>query len=154
MQLSQHTAERILKLCAEQPTVEVTGFVSRSKEGSDELVVPMANTSSTPETDYVWSPPEMMARYHEMDARGHLPIAMYHSHPGGKSDPSEVDMTSAFQEDMVYLIAYPTQEQVSVPQLRAGMPEPACADYRTVWKLSAWLCLEQGVLIGEPLDLL
>jgi proteasome lid subunit RPN8/RPN11 len=140
MQLSQHTAENILRLCAEQPTVEVTGFVSRSKEGSDELVVPMANTSSTPATDYVWSPPEMMARYHEMDARGHLPVAMYHSHPGGKSDPSEVDMTTAFQEDMVYLIAYPAY-------IHHHDDDPT-------WKLSAWLCVEQGVLVGEPLDLL
>jgi desampylase len=148
MQLSAHTVETILKWASTFPTVEVTGLVSHGNDPGEERVVVMQNISSTPETDYAWHPQEMVHQYQEMDKRGHKPLAFYHSHPNGRSDPSEIDMKAAMQVGMVYLVAYPvtanTKDYGAVRHVVDGGG----------WRLSAWLCMEPGILIAEPLDIL
>ena len=126
MKLHQESVDHIIEWSMRFPHVEVCGMVADSGR-----VIPMKNESSQPDTQYQWGVEEMRAQFWEMDKRHEEPVAFYHSHPSGKPDPSEVDMIGALNAGMIYLIAY---------QGDAG------------WTLSAWLCLEPGILVGEPLD--
>jgi len=126
MKIQQGSWDHIIEWAMRFPHVEVCGMVA-----STGRVIPMRNESAMPTSQYQWGVQEMREQFSEMDRRGEEPIAFYHSHPNGKPDPSEVDMVGALNAGMVYLIAY---------QGEAG------------WTLSAWLCLEPGILVGEPLD--
>lgn len=146
MKIMQSSIEGIVHWAAKFPTIEVTGFVKRWPLTGLELVVPMQNASRTPATDYAWHPQEMADHWARMDREGAEPVAFYHSHPGGRSEPSEVDMAAALQVGMVYLIAYPEMTKITswaqvdpLVQLRH-------------WQVTAWLCIEMGILIQEPLE--
>jgi desampylase len=145
MKLKLESMFRITDWAAKHPEIEVTGFVKRFGSGM-EVVVPMRNLSSTPTTDYAWDTTEMMEQWAQMDRENSEPIAIYHSHPGGRSEPSEVDMQAALMVDMMYIIAYPESHE-----LHSGDGTLL----RTVldWRVSGWRCLEQGILMSEPLEL-
>jgi proteasome lid subunit RPN8/RPN11 len=131
MNIMSGTIVGITKWAAAYPRIEVTGFVKRFPSGL-EVVVPMQNTSLSPTTDYAWDPDEMKRQWDVMDKQGSEPVAFYHSHPSGRSKPSEVDMAAALVPDMAHLIAYPC--------VGGGH-----------WHVTGWMCLERGILVSEPL---
>jgi proteasome lid subunit RPN8/RPN11 len=126
VRIQNKSALNVIAWAQRHPTVEVTGIIASSGR-----VIPMSNISKTPGTHYAWDAAEMKRVFAEMDTKDEEPSAFYHSHPNGRPDPSEVDMQGAMNPGMVYVIAY----------LHVNH-----------WHLSAWLCLEPGVLVGEPLD--
>lgn len=132
--ITKAAQEAILMWASKNPVVEVTGFVEQL--GHAQLVVPMQNVSRTPETDYRWDEREMARVFDVMHNEGGECIAYYHSHPNGRREPSEVDMQAALQPGMMYLIAYPDGTRWT------GKPH---------WHLSAWECIEQGILIEASL---
>lgn len=127
--IQQSAQEAILQWARNYPLVEVTGFVEQLE--TRQIVVPMKNVALTPTTDYRWDPAEMAQAFDTMDVEGGKPVAYYHSHPNGRREPSETDMRAALQPGMLYLIAYP--------------------DDAGVWRLSAWDCLEEGILLEATL---
>jgi proteasome lid subunit RPN8/RPN11 len=131
LKLHKNTVLTIFRWASKYPTIEVTGLVARGKER--QRVQPMQNIARDPAHHYEWDPQEMAEAWDRMDRRGEEPMAFYHSHPSGKSDPSERDMEGALHVGMYYLIAYPV--------FTGGRPDAAS------WLLSAWECIEMGILV-------
>lgn len=144
MELSKQVHDQIIGWASKHPTIEVTGFVKRMPTGQ-QVHVPMTNEHPEPTKHYRWSMSEMVVEWDKMDHEMAKPIAYYHSHPNGLSEPSETDMTAALQPGLVYLIAYPESQELT----SGDGPEPIARV--TQWQLSAWLCLEMGILVGEDL---
>ena len=125
--LQRNAYDEIIRWVEEHPTIEVTGFVKKMPSGT-QVVIPMQNVAKDPAHDYAWDPAEMKEQWDLMDGQLAEPIAYYHSHPTGLAEPSETDMQYAYQTDLIYLIAGRGQ-------------------------LTAWLCLEPGILVNERLVL-
>jgi len=144
MQLSKAAVAEILRWAERYPRVEVCGLVWRS-EGRY-TVRPLSNVHSEPAKYYRTDPRDVRQAFAAMDREGGEPVAWYHSHPGGKPDPSETDMQGAMDTEMHYLIAYPEMHSV----FSGGGSEPIRTD--RVWQLSVWECLEPGILVGAEME--
>jgi len=126
--LRQAVLEELWRLAAAEPDVEITGFVAEGPTGA-QRVQPMRNASPYPDRYYDWDAVQMMEEYVRMDARNESPILIYHSHPGGKPDPSETDMLGALNLGMHYGIVYKMDG---------------------FWQLSTWECIDMGILLHAP----
>jgi desampylase len=145
MEITKQAYNKIIQQASRFPSVEVTGAVANNTEHEDPLlqwVVPMQNVSRNPTTEYAWDPAEMKACWDNFDTLGFRPVAIYHSHPGGKPDPSETDMLNAYQVGFFYLIAYP--KRVSLDLDSTVMPVQE-------WAISAWECISTGILVDADL---
>jgi proteasome lid subunit RPN8/RPN11 len=129
LSLQRATVAEILRWAAQHPDVEVCGLVWQS--GRRQVVYPLTNVHPDPARYYRTDVEEMRTAYELMDRELGTPIAYYHSHPGGKGEPSEEDMLGAFSPEMHYLIAYP----------RGGE-----------WRLSTWECLEPQILVAAEVE--
>lgn len=138
LRLQKATVVEILRWASSSPDVEVCGLVWATERG--QTVHPLKNVHPEPATYYRTAPKDVRDAFTAMDEQGGEPLAWYHSHPGGKPDPSEEDMAGAFNVGMHYLIAYPWNRAVVEPML-PGEPEDR------VWRLSTWECLEIGMLL-------
>jgi proteasome lid subunit RPN8/RPN11 len=56
-------------------------------------------------------PGEQIKAMIDIEEKGHQIVAIYHSHPVGPEDPSEMDITEAAYPDAAYLIWYPSGEK-------------------------------------------
>ncbi len=141
LRLQKATVRDILAEAEASPTVEVCGLVWRAKGG--ETVYSLRNIHKDPERYYAVDPADMMVAYRRMDEEDGVPLAFYHSHPGGKPDPSEQDMAGALNVDLHYLIAYPWVPEFEKDQAAFyGAQGP-------VWRLSAWECISMQILIQD-----
>ena len=137
LRLQKATVATILREAEAGVPHEVVGFVWAAK--GVQYVELLNNAHPDPNQYYDVDPVEMMRAYRKMELAEGWPVAFYHSHPGGKSDPSEQDMLGAMNVGLHYLIAYPW----SLDQDRSNEP---------VWRLSAWRCLEMQVLVQEEYE--
>lgn len=137
LRLSEATVTALVRHASATPDREVCGLVWLS-EGLQH-VRPLANVHSDPTRYYRTSTDELRSAFAEMGEGA--PLAWYHSHPGGKPDPSETDMQGAFDTQMHYLILYPEDEE-----LMAGLGQ--VVGQARYWKLSAWECPEPGLLLA------
>lgn len=138
LRLQKATTRTIVRQASEHPEVEVCGLVWASEHG--QTVYPLPNVHPDPRQYYETGPSDVQAAFAAMDRNQGEPLAWYHSHPGGKPDPSETDMLGAFNTGMYYLIAYPRMPTMEY----AG----ALVSGATRWQLSAWECLEPGLLLS------
>jgi proteasome lid subunit RPN8/RPN11 len=140
LRLSKSTVTALIQWASSHPDIEVCGLVWAS-EGA-QTVRPLPNVHPEPGRYYRTAPRDVRDAYRAMDEDRGEPLAWYHSHPGGKPDPSEEDMLGAMAVGMHYLIVYPETDPVpSDPaMLRKG--------YITQWCISAWECISVGVLVG------
>jgi proteasome lid subunit RPN8/RPN11 len=143
LQLNQETVAQLVRWASKHPTIEVTGIVARSR--GHERVLPMRNTAAQPDRYYAWDAAEMRDQYSDMDLNGEEPVAFYHSHPNGRSAPSEADMEGALNPGMHYVIVYPEAHE-----LTSGMSDIPLRIYK-VWSISAWECIDHGILVGAEL---
>jgi desampylase len=127
--LNKATVRQLIGWASRDPETEVCGMVW-GLQGS-QVVEPLANVHPQPEKYYRTAPKDVKEAFDSMDRFGGEPIAWYHSHPGGKPDPSEEDMAGAMNPGMHYLILYPDAGQ---------------------WLLSAWECTESGVLLRDEYE--
>lgn len=118
---------------------EVCGLVWATGAGV-QTVHPLPNVHSDPVHYYRTAPKDVRHAFDLMDREGAEPLAWYHSHPGGKADPSEEDSLGAFNIGMHYLIAYPEKAR-----LLAG--DGTFLNEHRMWEVSAWECLDAGVLV-------
>lgn len=151
LRLQKATVADILTHAAQATGLEVVGLVWQTSGPNDapvQVVRRLRNVHSQPDKYYSVSPAELMRAYRDMDQEGGEPLAFYHSHPGGKPDPSEEDMLGAMNVGMHYLIAHPTRTEMKVmgradPIVVTGIP----------WRLSAWECISPQILVGAELDI-
>ena len=141
LRLQKATVREILRWASQHPELEVCGLVWASERPGAfrQTVWPLPNVHPDPRQYYRTAPKDVREAFDAMDQQGGTPLAWYHSHPSGKPDPSETDMAGAFNVGMHYLIAYP-EAVVDEAQHRPG--------YVRQWMLSAWECLETGLLVG------
>lgn len=142
LQLTKDATAIILRWASRHPTIEVVGLVWQHMDGL-QTVHPLSNVHSQPDKYYTVDPQELQAVYARMGEYDGQMLAFYHSHPGGKPDPSEEDMAGALNVGVHYLIAYPwTRDDMVLP----GEPnEP-------VWRLSAWECIETSILVEDKYE--
>jgi len=143
--LKKDTVKAVLAWAEEHPLFEVCGMVWQHNTSSLQTVVPLKNIHSEPTKYYAVDHQEMQRAYRRMAERDCHLLAFYHSHPGGKPDPSEADMEGALNVGVHYLIAYP-----EVTELRAGMTRPPYVSRRT-WELTAWECIDMGILVQDEI---
>lgn len=152
LRLQQATVATILRLAGEYPTIEVCGFVWASGDwpGDGELqhVVPLRNTHPEPSRYYSVDAIEMTEAYRVMERAAGEPLAFYHSHPGGKPDPSEQDMLGALNTGMHYLIAYPWVPEFAKDQAAFHGAEGP------IWRLSAWECIGMQILVEDQYEVI
>jgi proteasome lid subunit RPN8/RPN11 len=132
LKLRYDTIQAITTHAMNTPELEVVGLVWEVR--GVQTVRRLRNTHSDPRRYYCVDPDELRLAYQVMERSGGEPLAFYHSHPGGKSDPSEEDMLGALNDGMHYLIAYPKTE--------------------TLWRVSAWECITLQVLVEDNIEVL
>lgn len=141
--LSESTVAEVLRQASAHPDVEVCGLVWASGDwpgdGAVEHVRPLRNVHPDPAKYYRVSTSDLREAYRELDEGRGEPVAWYHSHPGGKSDPSEEDMAGAMDPGMHYFIVYPEMHDL--------IADDVVIQVHKVWQLSVWECLEPGLLL-------
>lgn len=132
------------------PDQEVCGLVWAAGDwpgdGERQIVHPVPNVHPEPQRYYRTAPRDIREAYDSMDQAGGEPVAWYHSHPGGKSDPSEEDMAGALTPGMYHLIAY--------PEVNDLMADGNVIGTTTNWLVSAWECVSMGVLVSAQMEVL
>jgi proteasome lid subunit RPN8/RPN11 len=83
---------------------EACGVVA-GPEGSDrpERFVPMLNAARSP-TFYEFDSGDLLRLYRDMDARGEVPVVIYHSHTATEAFPSRTDIGLAQEPDAHYVL--------------------------------------------------
>ncbi len=83
---------------------EACGVVA-GPEGSDrpERFVPMLNAARSP-TFYEFDSGDLLRLYRDMDARGEVPVVIYHSHTATEAHPSRTDIGLAQEPDAHYVL--------------------------------------------------
>ena len=83
---------------------EACGVVA-GPEGSDrpERFVPMLNAARSP-TFYEFDSGDLLRLYRDMDARGEVPVVIYHSHTATEAYPSRTDIGLAQEPDAHYVL--------------------------------------------------
>jgi proteasome lid subunit RPN8/RPN11 len=141
LRLNKSTVQALIREAAAQPQQEVCGLVWANEGLRAQTVHPLPNIHPEPTKYYRTAPRDVRRAFDMMDEQGGKPLAWYHSHPGGKSDPSEEDMRGAFNTGMYYLIVYPEFTDIT-----AGLGQ--VIGRAAQWQLSAWECVDTGVLVS------
>jgi [CysO sulfur-carrier protein]-S-L-cysteine hydrolase len=83
---------------------EACGVIA-GPEGSDqpERFVPMLNAARSP-TFYEFDSGDLLRLYRDMDARGEVPVVIYHSHTATEAHPSRTDIGLAQEPDAHYVL--------------------------------------------------
>ena len=83
---------------------EACGVVA-GHEGSDrpERFVPMLNAARSP-TFYEFDSGDLLRLYRDMDARGEVPVVIYHSHTATEARPSRTDISYASEPEAHYVL--------------------------------------------------
>lgn len=95
----QEVRERVLQT----PRLEVCGLLA----GSDDVITQSyaaTNSSLSPASSYEIAPDVMFSAMRAIRAANLKFMGIYHSHPNGKSEPSDRDLALAFYPDVAYLI--------------------------------------------------
>lgn len=129
LELTENTIKELFRLAQENAEEEVCGFIWRQGYFPFTVVHPLKNIHREPDKFYEVGTKDLREAYRAMDKAHGLPVGFYHSHPGGKPEPSEVDMQGAMNPGLHYVIIY-----------RDGL---------LGWWLSAWYCTEPGILLSS-----
>ena len=83
---------------------EACGVVA-GPEGSDrpERFIPMLNAARSP-TFYEFDSGDLLRLYRDMDARGEVPVVIYHSHTATEAYPSRTDISYASEPEAHYVL--------------------------------------------------
>jgi proteasome lid subunit RPN8/RPN11 len=104
---TQAVWDQMLRWACEHPRVEVTGFIHGVPgQPFTHTLRPMQNVHPRPGENYSWSPDEARQALDEMPAE-HSVLAIYHSHPNYRPDPSETDQEAALWVGAHYIILTP-----------------------------------------------
>ena len=83
---------------------EACGVIA-GPEGSDrpERFIPMLNAARSP-TFYEFDSGDLLRLYRDMDARGEVPVVIYHSHTATEAYPSRTDVSYASEPEAHYVL--------------------------------------------------
>lgn len=81
---------------------EAVGLLGGSRTGRVELVLPVANIGAPGR--FLADPREQFLAERELARAGDVLVAVYHSHPGGGTDPSPLDVAFARQHSCTHVV--------------------------------------------------
>ncbi|MFC5996422.1 Mov34/MPN/PAD-1 family protein [Pseudonocardia hispaniensis] len=89
---------------------EACGVIA-GPEGTDrpERFIPMLNAARSP-TFYEFDSGDLLRLYKDMDARGEVPVVIYHSHTATEAFPSRTDISYASEPDAHYVVVSTREE--------------------------------------------
>ena len=104
LEISREALDAIRAEAAASPAVEVCGLLLG--EGLRvERVVPCRNVADVPATGFEIDPQALIAAHKAARAGGPAVIGHYHSHPGGRAEPSPRDAAAARGEEVWVIVA-------------------------------------------------
>lgn len=89
---------------AQSPGHEVCGLLSGAN-GIVTRLLAATNAAPDPKASYEIAPQELFARMREIREASETLLGIYHSHPNGRSTPSERDLAEANYPDAAHVIA-------------------------------------------------
>ncbi len=98
---------RILRAARDADPNECCGLVEGVRETEVFRITalhPARNLAASPDRFDI-DPLDQFAAHKAARANGHAVIGCYHSHPGGRAEPSATDLAGAGEEDFLWLIA-------------------------------------------------
>lgn len=101
--ISRSLLERLRGEAGAAPGREICGLLV-GRPGLIRDARPVANAASDPARGFALDPAEHLAAAREARARGDILVGHYHSHPGGRSDPSPEDARNADEQGRYWLI--------------------------------------------------
>lgn len=101
----QHMQQMAAHVAACSP-LEACGLVAAASEGESVRVFLIENEVASP-THYSLQPRQQLEAFMEMERRGWLLLAIFHSHPNGPAHPSQTDLAEARYPGVVHLIWAP-----------------------------------------------
>jgi [CysO sulfur-carrier protein]-S-L-cysteine hydrolase len=125
--ISANTLQQILDHTRQEYPYEACGLVG-GRNSTAEIVVPIPNASLTPRTTFEMERQAMVDAIIQFQRNGQEVVAIYHSHPDGKAEPSTTDITQAYWPDVVWLlVSVDSAQQTDVTPwtIRNGRAEPA-----------------------------
>ncbi|QJC51596.1 M67 family metallopeptidase [Paenibacillus albicereus] len=97
--LSASAYRELIALCRHAAPEEACGIAAAAADdprGIVTRVLPLRNSHPDPRRHYRLDPAEWVAMHYRLVRSALRPVAVYHSHPYGPSEPSEEDRRSAF----------------------------------------------------------
>ena len=105
--LPEQLRGQILREAAAAHPNECCGLMEGACEGQAFRITalhPARNLASSPDRFEI-DPIDQFAAHKAARARGHAIVGCYHSHPGGRAEPSAADQAGAGEENFLWLIA-------------------------------------------------
>lgn len=104
LKISRVALDRIVAETNAQLRQEVCGLLLGSA-GRIEIVVPCSNVATDPAVRFEIDPAALISAHRTARTGGPAVIGCYHSHPGGRAEPSPRDAADAAPDETVWLIA-------------------------------------------------
>ncbi len=89
-----------------EPIQECCGLLA-GREGVITRIMPATNAAIDPATSYEIALPELFSLMREIRAAGLELMGIYHSHPNGKNEPSQRDISWAYYPDAAFFVLSP-----------------------------------------------
>jgi proteasome lid subunit RPN8/RPN11 len=102
--ISSAALQQILARAAASPEREICGLLFGAPDRIDEARA-CANVAADPTAWFEIDPAALLAAHRAMREGGPRLIGCYHSHPGGRAEPSPRDADAAAPDGMIWLIA-------------------------------------------------
>ena len=103
LRLTPEAREAILEHCLAAAPDEACGLLGVAG-GAVRAVYPAGNDSPEPERSFVVRPGDHYRALVHAEARGWEVGGCYHSHPGGRAEPSGADVAGALDPNWFYLV--------------------------------------------------
>lgn len=147
LKLQKAAVYEIIRMASAHPSVEVCGLVWLSAVGK-QRVWALRNVHPEPDKYFRTDVKDVARAFVAMEEEDGKLVAWYHSHPHGRSTPSEEDMHGAYDVGMHYLIAYPETHEIK--SLESEVP----IRVDKTWRLSPWECITIGVLVEDQYEVI
>jgi proteasome lid subunit RPN8/RPN11 len=106
LKIPREDFEKIIDLCRREFPREVCGLIAGIKRNGISYVrkiYPLRNIAKSPFV-YEADAEELYNAFKSIDSSGLDFLGIYHSHPFGRAEPSELDRRRAFYPNVVYVI--------------------------------------------------
>jgi desampylase len=105
--LSEPLRARLFAEAAAAHPREICGLLEGIRDGADITVTalhPAANLSQSPEDSFAIDPAVQFALQRALRGTGRTVVGCYHSHPGGRAEPSPRDRATGCPDGFVWVI--------------------------------------------------
>jgi proteasome lid subunit RPN8/RPN11 len=106
IQIETNVVRLMIGYARQEPQIECCGLLAGTA-GRITRAFPAENVAANPATAYEIATKQIVHLTREIRLASLELLGIYHSHPNGKSEPSETDISSACYPDVAYFIVSP-----------------------------------------------